>query len=98
MSNAIDPRTQKGFLRIHQVLALLPIGESTIWFRVRAGTFPKPVKLGLRTTVWYRQDIEDLIAAAGENKFEPSGVKRKARSPASGRHRKQTTSTASQEG
>lgn len=91
MSTTIDPRTQKGFLRIDQVVALLPIGKSTVWFRVRTGTFPAPVRLGPRTTVWYRQDIEDLIVAAGEKKFEPSPFKREARSPASGRQRKAQT-------
>jgi prophage regulatory protein len=99
MSTApIDRRTKKGFLRIGQVLALLPIGKSTVWLCVRTGRIPPPVKLGPHTTVWYRQDIEDVIAAAGEKEYEPSGVKRKARSPASGRQREQTALTASQRG
>jgi prophage regulatory protein len=100
MSNpAIDRRTKKGFLRIDQVLELLPIGKSTVWLWVRTGRIPPPVKLGPHTTVWYRQDIEDVIATAGEKGYEPSGVKRKARSPASGRQRKaQTALTVSQGG
>jgi prophage regulatory protein len=99
MSTApIDRRTKKGFLRIGQVLELLPIGKSTVWLWVRTGRIPPPVKLGPRTTVWYRQDIEDVIAAAGEKEYEPSGVTRKARSPASGRQRKAQTALAVSQG
>ena len=41
----------KGLLRIHQVLALVPIGESSWWKGCKAGIYPKPIKLGPRTTV-----------------------------------------------
>lgn len=36
---------------------LLPMGESTIWDKVRAGEFPQPVKLTERITAWRIEDI-----------------------------------------
>lgn len=43
---------------------LLPISRSTWLNGVRSGKFPKPVKLGPRTTVWRVEDIRTLIATA----------------------------------
>lgn len=54
-----------GFLRIKEVLALIPVGRSTLWARVKAGTFPKPIKLGTRTTAWKAEDIREFIHKAG---------------------------------
>jgi len=54
-------RANFGFLRLSQVLAIYPIGKSTWWAGVKEGRFPKPVKLGPRTTAWRVQDIRALI-------------------------------------
>lgn len=51
-----------GFMRLPQVLALFPVGKSTWWAGVKEGRFPKPVKLGPRTTAWRVEDIRALIA------------------------------------
>lgn len=59
-----DPRAERGFLRLTQVLELIPVSRSAWWTGCRSGRYPKPVKLGPRTTVWYRADIEELIASA----------------------------------
>jgi predicted DNA-binding transcriptional regulator AlpA len=50
-----------GFLRLHQILALIPIGKSSWWRGCSTGRFPKPVKLGPRTTVWRAEDIAALV-------------------------------------
>lgn len=39
------------------VPALIPISRSTLWDRVKKGLFPKPFKLGPKTTVWREPDI-----------------------------------------
>lgn len=39
------------------VPGLVPLSKSTIWRRVAAGTFPKPVKLSERVTAWRAEDI-----------------------------------------
>ena len=56
-----------GFLRLPQVLALIPVSKSTWWEGCRTGRFPKPVKLGPRTTVWRAEDIAALVASFGNS-------------------------------
>lgn len=53
---------ETGFLRQPQVLAFVPISKSTLWRRVQARTFPEPVKLSARITVWRAEDIRRWIA------------------------------------
>ena len=50
-----------GFLRLPQVLALIPISKSAWWAGCKSGRYPKPIKLGLRTTVWRASDIAALL-------------------------------------
>lgn len=54
-----------GFLRQPQVLSLVPISKSTLWRRVQARTFPEPLKLSQRVTVWRAEDIRRWIAQQG---------------------------------
>jgi prophage regulatory protein len=59
------PRT--GFVRLASILAPqgpIPVGRSTWWQGVKTGRFPKPVKLGPRTTAWKVEDIRTLIEKA----------------------------------
>lgn len=44
---------------------ILPMGETTIWDKVRAGEFPAPIKLSQRITVWRIEDIEAWMASKG---------------------------------
>ena len=44
---------------------LLPMGETTIWDKVRSGEFPTPVKLTERITAWRIEDIEAWMASKG---------------------------------
>ncbi len=46
------------FLRLPQVLARVPISRSTLWRRVNDGTFPRPLKLSARVTVWRSEEID----------------------------------------
>jgi prophage regulatory protein len=50
-----------GFLRLNQVLTVIPIGKTCWWEGVRSGRFPKPVKLSARCTAWRAEDIRNLI-------------------------------------
>jgi predicted DNA-binding transcriptional regulator AlpA len=49
------------FLRLRQVLAIIPVSRSTWWAGCKTGRFPKPVKLGPRTTAWKAEDIAALV-------------------------------------
>ena len=66
---------QTGYLRLPQIIgnakaeppipAVIPVGRSTWWQGVKDGRFPKPVKLGPRTTAWRVNDIRELIEKLG---------------------------------
>ena len=52
-------------LRLRQVIAPegpLPISRSAWWLGVKEGRYPKPIKLGPRTTAWRSEDIEELVS------------------------------------
>jgi prophage regulatory protein len=59
-SNTNDNQRQR-LLRIRQVLDLIPVSKSSWWQGVKEGRFPKPIKLGPRTTCWREADILGLI-------------------------------------
>lgn len=53
-----------GLVRLSQILAPngpIPVSKSTWWQGVKNGRFPKPLKLGPRTTVWRVEDIRALF-------------------------------------
>lgn len=54
-----------GFLRLTQIMELIPISKSAWWEGCRIGRFPKPIKLGPRTTVWRAEEIAAFINNAG---------------------------------
>ncbi len=54
-----------GFLRLPQVRAIFPVSKSSWWEGCRTGRYPKPVKLGPRTTVWRAEDIAALVERLG---------------------------------
>ena len=54
-----------GFVRLPQILDLIPISRSAWWAGIRDGRFPKGIKLGSKTTVWRAEDIRALIEQAG---------------------------------
>lgn len=64
-SNPALPET--GFLRIRGVLRLYPVSRSAWWAGVKAGRYPKPVKLSPNTTAWRVEAIRALIESAGED-------------------------------
>lgn len=56
---------ETGFVRQPQVLKLVPVSKSTLWRRVRARTFPAPVKLSPGVTAWRAEEIRRWILAQG---------------------------------
>ncbi|MBF0629285.1 MAG: AlpA family transcriptional regulator [Magnetococcales bacterium] len=49
-------------LRLPAVKARTGLSRTSIHMQVTNGTFPKPVKLGLRAIGWLESDIDDWIA------------------------------------
>jgi prophage regulatory protein len=64
-----NPLPEAGFLRLAQIIGsakdgippIIPVKKSTWWLGVKQGRFPKPFKLGPRTTVWRVEDIKAII-------------------------------------
>ena len=59
-----------GFVRLAQILAVIPIGKTSWWNGVKSGRFPKSVKLSSRCTAWKAEDIHALI-----KQFSDQGLK-----------------------
>lgn len=54
--NATPPKPARS-----PIPAIYPVGKSSWWAGVKDGRYPKPVKLGPRTTAWRVEDIRALI-------------------------------------
>jgi Predicted transcriptional regulator len=55
-----------GFLRQKDIVGhIVPVGASTLWRWVNAGTFPKPIKLSDRVTAWRAADVRAWVEQQG---------------------------------
>ncbi len=54
---------QTGYLRLPQILQLIPIGRSSWWAGIKSGRYPKGYILGPKTTAWRVEDIRELLAS-----------------------------------
>ena len=69
---------ETGFVRLPRIIgnrntdppipALIPVSRSAWWAGIKKGLFPRPVKLGPRTTAWRVEDLRALIEQMGERK------------------------------
>jgi predicted DNA-binding transcriptional regulator AlpA len=60
-----------GFLRLPQVLEIVPVSKSSWWAGCKTGRYPAPVKLGPRTTAWRAEDIAALVERLGQKGERP---------------------------
>ena len=70
VSNSFIHIPQAGFLRLPQVLQIIPVGKSTWWAGIKSGRFPQGVKLGPRTTAWRVEDIRQLLLQHRDEKVD----------------------------
>jgi predicted DNA-binding transcriptional regulator AlpA len=61
-----DPLRKADLLDLKEVCELFggvrsPINRSTLYRGIRAGRFPKPVKIGLKTSRWRRDQCEAAL-------------------------------------
>jgi prophage regulatory protein len=61
MDDTIDQNKNNGFLRLPQVLKLIPVSKSTWWNGCKTGQFPKPYKLAPRVTAWKVGEVQDCL-------------------------------------
>lgn len=55
-----------GLMRLPEVLAMVSVSRSSWWAGIRAGRYPRPVRIGARSVAWRCPDIRKLIESAGE--------------------------------
>lgn len=67
MAHTIQILPGDGFVRLPQILAVIPVSRSTWWAGVKSGRYPQPVRtLGTRITAWRVEDIRALIKNAAK--------------------------------
>ncbi|PPK69393.1 AlpA family transcriptional regulator [Methylobacter tundripaludum] len=74
MATSFNQLPETGFLRIWHIVgnkktnipALIPISRTSFLNGVKSGKYPKPVKLGERTTAWKVEDIRNLIMSINQ--------------------------------
>lgn len=59
METSNKPLGQR-FLRLRQVLQIIPVSRSTWWLWVKQGRAPAPVKLGPRVNAWRADDLAEI--------------------------------------
>lgn len=50
-------------LRLPQVIGTTGLGKTEIYARVKAGSFPRPVKLATRLVAWSRSEVAQWVEA-----------------------------------
>ncbi len=55
--------TEVRFIRIKEVLAICGKSRSSVYEAMQKGEFPKPVKLGGRSSAWVKSEIEQWVQA-----------------------------------
>lgn len=50
-----------GFLRLDDVLRIIPVSKTTWYNGVRNGRFPKGIRLSQNIVVWRVEDIKNLV-------------------------------------
>jgi prophage regulatory protein len=73
MATISNQLPETGFLRLPQIIgnkktnipALIPISRTSFLNGVKSGKYPKPIKLGERTTAWRVEEIKALISKIG---------------------------------
>ena len=64
----LDPHKADRFLKLKEVMARTSLGSSTIYRRMKEGTFPKPKQLSEACVRWRESDIDkwmDDLPSAG---------------------------------
>ena len=74
-----DDLPDSSFVRLNQLLstAVIPFSAATAWRRVRAGTFPRPVRVSPQVTAWRVGEIRQWLKCPGEFIVERAEAKQK---------------------
>jgi excisionase family DNA binding protein len=65
--------TQQLLLRVQEVAAMLGIGRSSVWAKVKNGRLPEPIKIG-GSTRWRLADLQPLVQATETTRPSSAGA------------------------
>lgn len=51
------------FVRLPELLEQLAVGKTTLYARIKQGTFPPPVKFGERVSAWPEHEVHTVVNA-----------------------------------
>lgn len=51
------------FVRLPELLEQLAVGKTTLYARIKQGTFPPPVKFGERVSAWPEHEVGTVVNA-----------------------------------
>ena len=68
MTTSNNQPDREVLLRLPKVLTRVPVSRSTWWQGIKAGKFPRGIKLSSRVTVWRESDIDKLIQSLADSK------------------------------
>ncbi|MHA6822189.1 helix-turn-helix transcriptional regulator [Ralstonia pseudosolanacearum] len=61
-SNPTGSLPETGYVRQSQLIpAVLPFSGTTLWRKVKDGSFPPPTKLSPRVTAWRAEDVREYL-------------------------------------
>jgi prophage regulatory protein len=63
---------ETGFVRLPQILEVIPVGKTCWWEGVKSGRYPKPLKISARCTAWRAEDIHNLIRLLAQGNQVPN--------------------------
>ena len=55
------PYAQVLLVRLRQLTAIVGLSRSTIYRLVKAGNFPKPIRIGINSLAWRMDEIHEWI-------------------------------------
>ncbi len=58
----VTPARPEKLIRLPRVMDLTGLGKSSVYFGVKARTFPAPVRLSARAVAWRESDIDRWIS------------------------------------
>ncbi len=61
--DAGPPREPDRYLRLHQIIELVPVSKSTIWRWIRAEQFPRPAMVIARIRLWSASEVWSWMQA-----------------------------------
>lgn len=73
MNAPLNTAALTGFLRLPQVLSLIPVSRASFYAGIKSGIYPAPCRLGsLRSVGWKADDIrlliEEIVKTKGETR------------------------------